>query len=292
MPTFETRSKVYPFTTENLAGYMPNLNLEGKKVLTVTGSADHMINSFLFGAEDVVCFDINTLATFFAELKIKALKRLDFEQFKRFFLLGDGGTMDFKVYSSIRNELSLGCVRFFDGVYRINEMDGEEVRRSKLFNKRFDIDKLRIRSNPYLHSEEQYEAVRARVKSEVKLINSSAKDLASKLDEEFGVVMLSNLADYTQSMFPHSPNHLERFCRKIVSPIRDHLSQGGVICGAYVYDASPMGEKTPRYKGPVDDPAKRRTSFETLEMAYEERKFPCIVPGKEDREDLVVILTK
>ena len=38
-------------------------------------------------------------------------------------------------------------------------------------------------------------------------------------------------------------------------------------------------------------PRKRRKNFESLGMRYQERRFGCIIPGKEDMEDLVVFLS-
>jgi S-adenosylmethionine:diacylglycerol 3-amino-3-carboxypropyl transferase len=85
MPIFSERSRVYPFTTENLAGYMKDLNLEDKKVLSITGSGDHILNSFYYGASSVVGFDINSLASLFGELKFNALGKLKFKDFKKYF---------------------------------------------------------------------------------------------------------------------------------------------------------------------------------------------------------------
>ena len=37
----ERFNKVYPFTTENIAGYM-DMDLTNKRIITVTGSGDHI----------------------------------------------------------------------------------------------------------------------------------------------------------------------------------------------------------------------------------------------------------
>ena len=49
----ERFSSIYPFTTENIAGYMSELDLKGKKVITVTGSTDHIINAIVCGTTDI-----------------------------------------------------------------------------------------------------------------------------------------------------------------------------------------------------------------------------------------------
>ena len=43
----ERFSSIYLFTTENIAGYMNELDLTDKKIITVTGSSDHIINAIL-----------------------------------------------------------------------------------------------------------------------------------------------------------------------------------------------------------------------------------------------------
>ena len=52
-------NSIYPFTSENIAGYMKYLSLTGKKVITVTGSTDHILNVILQGAAEITTFDIN-----------------------------------------------------------------------------------------------------------------------------------------------------------------------------------------------------------------------------------------
>ena len=66
---FSSFSQLYSFTSENLSGYMPTLPLDGAKVLTVCGSGDHVVNASMLGADEIVAFDINTLAGFYTDLK-------------------------------------------------------------------------------------------------------------------------------------------------------------------------------------------------------------------------------
>jgi len=287
MPTFGERSKVYPFTTENLAGYMCDLKLEGKKVLTITCSGDHILNSFFYGAEEVVGFDINTLALLFSELKIKAIQRLDFEDFKSYFLIGNEQTMSSEIYSHLRSWLSKDCVNFFDNIYKKYNNDGEQIRKSKLFNKRFDINELRISSNPYLHSNFSYAKTKTNLSEKnVKFINCNVNDLSSKLEGSFDIIILSNLADYAQAIFPEETNYLESFCKEVVLSLKKRLNPNGIICAAYVYDARDKEE----YRSLIDNPKLRQEIFGSLGMIYQEKRFKCIVPGKENKHDLVALL--
>jgi hypothetical protein len=230
MPKFSERSKVYPFTTENLAGYMKYLNLAGKKVLSVTSSGDHILNSFYYDADDVTGFDINSLASLFAELKFNAVKKLSFEEFKRYFFLGNPRVMNFWVYNSLREDLSTPCLDFFDNIYEEYDFNGRRLRECKLFNKKFEVDELRIRSNPYLSSASNFERTKTNIKDKkIVLINSNIRDLAQKLESQFDVMFLSNLTDYSQQIFPENPNHLDMFCKEIILPMKRYLNPEGVI---------------------------------------------------------------
>lgn len=287
MPKFEERSKVYPFTTENLAGYMDNLKLRGKKVLAVTSSGDHLINSFHYGANEVTGFDINFLASLFTELKFNAVKKLNFEEFKKYFFIGNNQAMDFKIYDSLRENLSNPCLNFFDSLYNKYDFNGKTLRSCKLFNKRFDRNELRIKSNPYLFSRFNFEETKRNIgEKEISLINSNIRDLSSKLKGNFDVIFLSNLTDYAQQIFPRESNYLNLFCINLILPLKKYLNLKGTICSAYVYDARKDGE----YKSQIDNPSLREKIMKNLGMNYEEIKFRSIVPGKEDKLDLVVLL--
>ena len=78
----ERFNSIYPFTSENIAGYMKDLDLTDKKVITVTGSTDHILNAVLQGATEITTFDINPLTKPYMDLKISALKNTRFSEEK------------------------------------------------------------------------------------------------------------------------------------------------------------------------------------------------------------------
>lgn len=51
--------KEYPFATENVSGYIKNICLKDKDVLTLGSSCDQAFNSLVCGAGNVTIFDIN-----------------------------------------------------------------------------------------------------------------------------------------------------------------------------------------------------------------------------------------
>lgn len=47
---------IYPFTTENIAGYINEFELKDKSLLTVGSSGDQVINAALYDCQDITLF--------------------------------------------------------------------------------------------------------------------------------------------------------------------------------------------------------------------------------------------
>ncbi len=61
--------EVYPFTTEMISGYLPDLALQDKSVLTVGSSSDQVLNALMLGANSITLYDINKYTEAFYKLK-------------------------------------------------------------------------------------------------------------------------------------------------------------------------------------------------------------------------------
>ena len=57
--------KIYPFTTENIAGYINQFDLREHSLLTVGSSGDQVINAILSGGRDIMVLDINPYTKFY-----------------------------------------------------------------------------------------------------------------------------------------------------------------------------------------------------------------------------------
>ena len=82
----ERFNSIYPFTTENIAGYMKGLDLVNKRVICVTGSGDHVLNIVLLGCKNILTFDVNPLTKYYMDLKLSAIKYLSYKEFLDFLL--------------------------------------------------------------------------------------------------------------------------------------------------------------------------------------------------------------
>lgn len=68
---------VYPFTIENISGYMKPYSLTNEKILTVVSSLDQVINANLCGSKDITVLDVNPYTEVYFYLKKAALVSLD-----------------------------------------------------------------------------------------------------------------------------------------------------------------------------------------------------------------------
>ena len=81
---FHTFDKIYPFTTENISGYINQFDLENKSFLTVGSSCDQVINASLKGCKDITLLDICPYTQDYYYLKTTAIEELDYDDFLKF----------------------------------------------------------------------------------------------------------------------------------------------------------------------------------------------------------------
>jgi len=82
-------SWLYPFTTENIKGYINQFDLRNKSLLTVGSSGDQVINASLKGCKDQTILDICPYTKYYFYLKKAALLTLSYEEFINFFCFLD-----------------------------------------------------------------------------------------------------------------------------------------------------------------------------------------------------------
>lgn len=98
---------LYPFTTENIGGYIDYFNLSNKTLLTVGSSGDQIINGSLFDCSDIVCLDICDYAKYYIYLKMSCLLELDRDEF-----------LTFLCYKGYPTTFENNDLAFSNGVYK------------------------------------------------------------------------------------------------------------------------------------------------------------------------------
>lgn len=150
--------EVYPFTTESITGYITEMDMQDKKVLTVGSSCDQALNSLLMGASEVTIFDINERVKEFYELKRKLIFEVSRE----------------KLVDKI--------------------LDNEEI---QYFEDSFTFKQLE-RMNLYLQNDENYQKLREILERKtIKFINGNIFDIpSSNINGKYDRVILSNVLQY------------------------------------------------------------------------------------------------
>ena len=158
MKKCEGFDKVYPFTTENISGYMTYLNVKDKHIFTVGSSSDQAFNSILLGAKEVTIFDINQNTKKFFEEKKKII-------------------------------LESALSSIYDKILNINDIEFS----SDIFSKK-DLSKM----NLYMKDETSFSLLKEKLKQiKVNILNGDIFHIENEvLHDKFDVMILSNVLQY------------------------------------------------------------------------------------------------
>ena len=270
----ERFNSIYPFTSENIAGYMKELDLTDKKVITVTGSTDHILNAVLQGATEITTFDINPLTKPYMNLKISAVKNLSYEDFIKFLLLESDMNLDYSIISNL--DMSDESKMFWlEQLSKFNN-NGIELRNSSLFNTKYFNPNSKVWQNLYLEKN-KYNLLKQQLKNvNISFINISLKDF--KIDEHFDYMFLSNISDYLSLMYNSDA------LRKYRDLLYEFQKRIDTIYFAYLYD---IGNSNPRTE--IDNLNKLREIFSNFRQV----EFKSALEGSsQDKKDGVLILKR
>lgn len=161
---------IYPFTTENITGYINLFDLQNKSLLTVGSSADQILNAILFGCKNITLFDINPFVKFYYYLKVACILTLTQEEYLEFLRYHDypntfnrnKNCLSIEIFSKIKDTLFIldyESYNFWCELYsKFSPLDIRE----NLFS--WDEDKTSVIANfnPYLKNANTYKNLRTK----------------------------------------------------------------------------------------------------------------------------------
>ena len=238
---FGNVSKIYPFTTEHIRNYLIDENIEGKSVLTVSGSGDHILNLMSLNSGKIIGFDVNQLSMLYTEIKIIAAQSLSYEDYLFFFSLGTDFCWNKDTYTILREKLSSKALSFFDFLYK--NITGVSLRLLPIFYQEPIVDQKIQEYNFYLHSASCYKNV-GNWRGHYSWINSSIDTLDETLDknERFDFILLSNIMDYAKYIY-QAETYNEEFIDNILIPLTKRLNTGGKIFATCLFDLAKREEE-------------------------------------------------
>lgn len=233
-PDYGIASKAPLFTNENHKGLEGRIDYKNKKVFGVLGSGDHLIEAIAGGCSEYTTVDVSVLSFLFTELKLAAVKTLDYDEFREFFgipeedapepdefddfigdLLGDsdclfdepdrdkcGEKTYFKpeTYGKIEDELSGTARAFFTYLFNVAPMVPSSpgvYKALDLIEQTMDVSDME--NIPYLRTRTNYEAAQQAIRAGETKINyhiGGALEVLERPDKIYDVIYNSNLLEY------------------------------------------------------------------------------------------------
>ncbi|MBR4830531.1 MAG: DUF3419 family protein [Bacilli bacterium] len=190
---------IYPFTTENIGGYIDIFDLKDKSLLTVGSSGDQAINAALYGCKDITLLDVVPDTRYYYYLKVAALLSLSREEYIDFFSYhfssDNSETFDLTTYRKLRDTLKVldeESFNYFDTLF--SRFIGIVIRKS-IFQTDEHIPDIVVKSNPYLSSDISYDETKERIKN----VNTEflCQDVLNiDVNKSYDNIWLSNIATW------------------------------------------------------------------------------------------------
>ena len=229
---FKTFFQPYPFTTENISGYIKLFDLKDKSLLTVGSSGDQAINAILRGCEDITVMDINPFAKYYFYLKKAAILSLNYKEFCEFFcykyyngIKCNPQVFNLKSYNKLKEilrNLDEESFLFWDTLF--TKCKGKNIRRTL-----FKCDEVGLRVlkkvDPYLKNRLLYN------KTKSKIANINPKFIKGdifkiKLHRTYDNIFLSNIGTY----------NTQQKLKDLIDVLSMNLNDEGKLLICYLYN--------------------------------------------------------
>lgn len=207
-------------------------DLNGKKILTVTGSGDQVFNALL-SVDKIDTFDINQFAYYFMILKKYAIIVLEYDEFFTYFL-NKNSSFDIKIYNKIKSYLGeYPDVRnFFDYIFNMKEAN--YIKKTGLFvYNDYDDEDVFARNNLYLEVDNYYMLKGKLLDTEINFKRCNITSLSENFDEAYDYIFISNITDYLTNIF--NDNHLKKYKKLLLQDLSKILELEGKVV-SYLYN--------------------------------------------------------
>lgn len=196
-------STIYPFTTENISGYIDFFDLKDKSLLTVGSSGDQEINAISKGCKDITVVDINPYTKYYYYLKVASILELELAEMLNYLKRrnhptqrqNNNNSFSIEIYQKIRKtlyHLDEESYLFWESLYR--NKSPLTIRDSLFSSDEYNTSVI-IASNPYMTSKEIYDQTRAKL-HEIKPVFKTKDILNDPIQGQFDNIWLSNIAVY------------------------------------------------------------------------------------------------
>ena len=232
-------SEIYPFTTENISGYINKFDLNNKSLLTLGSSSDQAINAIIKDCKDISILDICPFTKFYFYLKKAAILSLNYDEFLFFFCYRDSypqlkdkifNKEMFFNFKQLLRLLDYESYLFWDELFSC--YDSLTIRKN-MFEYDEDSKAVLKKTNLYLNNKNIYNKCKKEIKNiNPKFIIGDIKNI--KLERNYDNIWLSNLGQYLKI----------KDLKKVVDNLFVNLNEEGKMLVCYLYQTT----KDTKYK--------------------------------------------
>lgn len=226
---------IYPFTTENINGYISKFDLKDKSLLTVGSSSDQVINAAMYDCHNQTVIDICPYTKYYFYLKKAAILSLDYEEFCHFLFYknfprifkNNKNIFDKALFNKIKNilgTLDYDSYLFWNKLF--SECSNSRIRERLFTSDEVSANLLKY-MNPYLKNETSYKLIQSKIDNvNPQFIRANLFD--AKLTACFDNIFLSNMAQYYSLLD----------FKKLLDYLDTLLNQDGKMLVCYLYSTT------------------------------------------------------
>lgn len=228
-------SRLYPFTTENISGYIDLFDLNNKTLLTIGSSGDQVINSALFNCKDQTVIDICPYTKFYFYLKKAAIMMFSYDEYFDFFCYRDYPQFcrrnklifDKRKYEKLKDILRLLDFESFLFWDEVLSLYSPIIVRKNLFSDDEDRSFVLKGMNLYMKDEYFFNKIKKSIRDiNPKFIIGDIFDI--NIDGVYDNIFLSNLGKY---------HEVEDF-KLLIDKLSINLSDYGRMLICYLYNTN------------------------------------------------------
>lgn len=224
-------NKIYPFTTENISGYLNSL-ITGS-LLTVGSSSDQVLNAILKDTTDINLVDINPYTKFYYYLKLSAILNLSRDEFLNFFTYNDffdknkknSNSFSKDVFEKIKMNLRLldyESYLFWDDLL---QQFNKRIRDCLFTDDEYSIDILK-KTNKYLKNNVEYNKLKNKILHS-KVSFETKNILEDNFNDTYDNIWLSNIPMYIKE---------KEKILSLANKFYKLLNNNGILILSYLYD--------------------------------------------------------
>lgn len=227
--------KIYPFTTENLAGWMPLIDFFDKTFLTVGSSCDQAINATYLGSKKQTIIDINPFVKEYFYLKKAGLIALSINEYLNFFCSFNFGREEnkevfnqagFQKIEPYLKKMDYNSYLFWKRLFSL--YSGSLLKKHLFFSDEERCSPIIQKMNPYLKDISSYVKTREAVQSlDVEFVVADIYQYNNF--GNYDNINLSNIGQYASDK--EALLHYKEFIKELIV----HLNVGGSILLMYFF---------------------------------------------------------